>query len=130
MSWGGPQMPTGKRPNGRAEATNGNGCAAPACCQVSVIVGCWSCASIGATPSARLGAWVVVAFAAACVRVTIVAGTVLVNISENSTTTTNGRAAEPSGVASCALAGSAPDWVITAWASAAPPAPTARYLAM
>ena len=79
-----------------------------------MIVGCWSWVSIGATPSDRLGVCVVVAFAAACVRVTMVAGTVLVKVSENSTTTTNGRADEPSGVASWALAGSAPDEVITA----------------
>src|SRR5205823_14347215 len=85
---------------------------------------------IGAPPSARLGACLVVGDGAFSL-VTFVAGTVLVNVKPNSTTTTNGRAAEPSGVDLSPFAGSAPNDVITACASAPPPPSAgARYFSM
>ena len=67
--------------------------------------------------------------AAACTRVTSTAGTVLVKVSANSTTTTKGRAAEPSGVDCSPLAGSAPTAVISACARRAPLSAGSRYLA-
>ena len=48
-------------------------------------------------------------------RITCVAGAVLVKVIENSTTTTKGRAEDPSGVDSSPLAGSVPVLVISAW---------------
>src|SRR5262249_39437759 len=122
--------PTGKLPNGRGVAVNGNGCTAPLRRHSSVISGSRLDANIGATPSARLGACCVVGFDGACVRVTFAAGTVLVNVRPNSTTTMNGRCDDPSGVALSPFDGNDPNEVTTACASADPSLAASRYLPM
>ena len=63
-------------------------------------------------------------------RVTLTVGTVLVNVRPNSTTTTNGRDNEPSGVESSPFEGSAPEAVISACARAPPLSARSRYLSM
>src|SRR5690348_2362051 len=89
-------------------------------------------APIGATPRAALGgcgalgAWP----GRGNVRETAVDGTVVVKLIENSLTTTNGRAAEPSGVDCSPRAGRAPVLTISACGRALPLSAASRYLAM
>ena len=104
-SCGWPHTPSGKRPNGRTLSMNGQACSTPPRSHVILSSGSRLPTLRGARPSAWLGGCAVKSFiTGAPMRRTPVAGTWLVNVIENSTTTTNGRDDEPSGVLCSPLA--------------------------
>ena len=111
----GPTRRPGSGRTGARWSTNGNACSTPPRSHVELDLGRRRWPRCAARRRARgsAGACVKSFVTGAPMRRTPVAGTVLVSVIENSTTTTNGRVDEPSGVLCSPLLGSVPVFVIT-----------------